>query len=385
MYVVLVVPMVSYTRALLYPGQASVSVRTVEWIRDHGGGGLVDAAENWWYAHHNAPTTAPPPGGPAPLGVTAASETADAEKVPAALPALGIHPSAGEGVWRPGPVVVHGAPVMYETFVHPDRAHPGVLAAIARFDQHLVAARLIAGTTEPDRHSWPEGGQVPPDLFCTLVATFNSGFKIRDAHGGFYADSRVVRRLRDGAASLVIHRDGRISVDKWGRDAHLGPTIAAVRQNLALVIDNGVPAAGLDVNAGGRWGSSDSQLQYTWRSAIGVDADGNLFYVAGNKLTLATLTRALADANVVRGMELDIHPAMVHLFFYQHPTVNKSAHASIPLVATKLLLTMRGPVSRYLSPDQRDFVALTLRPAFNTRHLLSEAPTSKPRPDNPIR
>jgi hypothetical protein len=43
-------PLFSYAQALTYPGDASVEVRTVEWVRDHGGGPLVDLAESWWYA-----------------------------------------------------------------------------------------------------------------------------------------------------------------------------------------------------------------------------------------------------------------------------------------------------------------------------------------------
>ena len=35
-------PLASYTQALTYPGNASFAVRTVEWVRDNGGGGLVD-------------------------------------------------------------------------------------------------------------------------------------------------------------------------------------------------------------------------------------------------------------------------------------------------------------------------------------------------------
>jgi hypothetical protein len=37
-------PVTSYVRALTYPGQASFLVRTVEWVRDNGGG-VVDLLE----------------------------------------------------------------------------------------------------------------------------------------------------------------------------------------------------------------------------------------------------------------------------------------------------------------------------------------------------
>jgi hypothetical protein len=340
---------VSYGRALTYPGEAPLDVRTVDWIRDNGGAPLVNAVENWWYTRQAPPTSAPDP----TLGQQPRASTAPG--TPAPLPAIGPRAAPGEGSWIAGPTSKNGTPAMFATFVRPDPIHPGVVAAVARFDQNLIKAQLIAGTREPNKQMWPEGGQVPPDQRAGLVATFNSGFKQAEAQGGFYADSRSAQPLRDGAASLVIDRAGRISVDAWGRDVRMSPDVVAVRQNLALIVDNGAPVPGLDVNSDHRWGSAKNQLQYTWRSAVGVDARGNLFYVGGNQLTLVSLARALADTGAVRGMELDIHPRMVHLYAYQH--INGQPQ---PL-ANPLLPTMQGPLDRYLQPDQRDFVAVTLR------------------------
>ena len=357
MVVALVVPTVSYLGALTYPGQASLGVRTVEWIRDHGGSPIVDAIENWWYTR-SAPTGAAPDPSLLPTAVPATPDSASAARavgLPANLPALaGIPALPGEGVWTAGRPAPDGVPAMYSTFIRPDAEHPSVIAGVARFDQRRTRARLIAGTREPDGQTWPEGGQVPPDMRAGLVAAFNSGFKMVGARGGFYADGRFARPLRDGAASLVINRDGRMSVGEWGRDAHFGPDIAAVRQNLALIIDGGTAVAGLGTNAGGRWGSPRNQLQYTWRSAIGTDRTGSLIYVGGNQLTLASLARALTAAGAQEAMELDIHPRMVDLLSYRQS-------ADTTPVGTPLLPAMPGPAARYLSPDQRDFIAVALR------------------------
>jgi hypothetical protein len=339
----------SYLRALMYPGEASVSVRSVEWLRDNGGSPLVDAVEDWWFTHHAPPTTPPVPGTlPTPPVVAVPG-------APGPLLPIGTHPMAGEGVWTTGLSGAHGGTPLFVTWVRPDPVHPGVFAAVARFDQNLVSARLIAGTREPDQQSWPEGGQVPQAQRGGLVATFNSGFKMSDAQGGYVADGRTARPLRDGAASLVIDRSGRVSVDQWRRDRRMGPDVAAVRQNLDLIIDNGATVPGLAANPGGRWGSTKNQLQYTWRSVLGVDAAGHLYYVAGDGLTLATLTRALEATGAVRGMELDIHPAEVHLFTYTHPV---GAADPAPSALTS---RMHGPRDRYLQPDQRDFIALIAR------------------------
>jgi hypothetical protein len=340
----------SYGQALVYPGEASFSVRSVTWLRDHGGSSLVDAVENWWYTRDPPPKSTHEP--------TFGTPFATGPGTPAPLPALRPHPAPWEGRWRADPPMTPGVPAVFTTYLRPDPDYPGVLAGVARFDPSVVKAQLIAGTREPSTRSpqqWPEGGQVPPTERAGLVATFNSGFKMAGAHGGYFAQDRMVRSLHTGAASLVIDRTGRVSVDKWGRDRRMGPDVAAVRQNLELIVDNGAVVPGLDVNTDDRWGSAKNQLQYTWRSAVGVDAGGNLFYVAGDKLNLATLARTLADTGAVRDMELDIHPQEVHLFTYRHRPGGPQPMPSA------LLGTMRGPRDRYLQPDQRDFLGITLR------------------------
>jgi hypothetical protein len=339
---------VSYGQALAYPGNASFLVRTVEWVRDNGGGPLVNAVENLYYGL-KAPSGASPD--PAALPREPAATGAPLGTLPTVA---GDQPLPGEGVWRAGPPVGGHPSGLSTTFLRPDPNHPSVVAGIARFDQNLVAAHLIAGTKEPSGQGWPENGQVPAALQPGLVATFNSGWKITDAQGGFLADGRTAKPLRDGSASAVIDTTGRVVIGAWNRDVGPGPGVAAVRQNLALVVENGTPVPGLDVNTDSRWGSAKNQLQYTWRSGLGTDANGDLIYVGGNQLTLQTLADTLTAAGAVTAMELDIHPAMVALFSYAH------APDGTP-TGTLLLPTMDAPAQRYLVPDQRDFFAITAR------------------------
>ncbi|GAA3109981.1 phosphodiester glycosidase family protein [Pseudonocardia yunnanensis] len=342
--------MISYAQALSYPGDAGIAVRTAEWVRDNGGGGLVDLAENLWYSRPSGGSAAPDPA----LGYTGQAAAArTAPNAPAALPVLaGVAPLRGEGLWIPRAAAATGIPALYTTFIRPDPQYPNVIAGVARFDQSLTRTDLIAGTRQPDL-STTAPAKVPDADRASLVATFNSGFKMKDARGGFFLRGRTIVPLRDGAASLVIRQDGRATIAQWSRDAAAGPDVTAVRQNLDLIVDGGHPVSGLDTNAGGTWGSSGNQLQYTWRSGLGEDAAGDLVYVGGANLTLATLAKALTSAGAVRGMELDIHSRMVDFNGYQH--------AGGELSSTKLLPDMPNGDTRYLVPDQRDFVAVTLQ------------------------
>ena len=100
--VVLVVwPVTSYLRALTYPGQASFAVRTVEWIRDNGGGDVIDFVESLWFA--SPPTAATPDATSVPADLAASAASVDPSVMPAPIPvAAGLVPLAAEGQWVAG-------------------------------------------------------------------------------------------------------------------------------------------------------------------------------------------------------------------------------------------------------------------------------------------
>ncbi len=386
---ILAVPVgVSYSHALHAPGYATADSRTVDWLRSHGMSSVVDRAESWWLWKHLpstaltrtalpppavvAPTshatavrdaaTATPSGGPgertAHVPVAQPPATAPGVPAPPALPvamAPLIAPALpNEGVWTVAQVTTGGVAQIATASIRPDTAHPDLVATLAWMNTSSVRFVLVAGTREPVAAAGAWGATVPADLQATLLAAFNSGYKIKDTPGGALVEGVTSRKaLRDGVASLVIHSDGTASVGIWGRDLTMTPDVVAVRQNLHLIIDNGQLVDGLRNNVGQLWGTVKNALP-TWRSGIGVDAAGNLLYASGNQMTIDTLALALHQAGAVTAMELDIHNHMVTYNLFTHPP----GHG---LVGHKLSPDMTEPASRYLRPDQRDFVAVFSR------------------------
>ncbi|TRW46731.1 hypothetical protein [Georgenia yuyongxinii] len=352
----LLVPLGSYAQALTYPGSASVLVRTVDWVSDHGGRGAINAVENWMYTHHGPPrgdaSTAPRPQPPAatagPIGP--AGPVAPTMPGPALAPPPGHPALPGEGAWTAGRTSSSGQPDVYTTFVRPDPLHPGVVVGVARFASSRTAVHLVGGTREPGG-IWPGGARVPSADVPHLVATFNSGWRTGDQPGGFFLDGRGADTLVAGRASAVIDDAGHVTVGQWGRDVTMSPHVRAVRQNLKLVVDGGAPVPGLGTNADGSWGSPRNQYQFTWRSGLGTDAHGDLVYVVGNNLTLQTLAQALVVAGVQRGMELDIHS--------QHISFTAWYGTATQAQPRLLLPDMSAQPLRYLTPDQRDFFYVT--------------------------
>ncbi|MFI5693735.1 phosphodiester glycosidase family protein [Kribbella sp. NPDC051586] len=356
----LVVPSVSYVQALLYPGSASFSVRTVEWFRDHGGGKVIDTIETWKYSHQQPPATGEPIDTTGPSIVPAPSVGRPSMRPSATgLPAVqllpGVTPLPHEGNWSVARQSKSRTPLLWTTWFRVDPAHLPVTAAAALLPLNSYRLHLMPGTREPVvGMTSPTGFSVPTADRAALEATFNAGFKMKDSHGGWWTAGNAAVPLVDGRAAVAILRDGSARIGTWNRTLRMTPDIVAVRENLDPVIVDGTIADGLATNANGRWGTVRSQFQYTWRSGLGTDAYGNLIYVAGNKMTLATLAAAMHQAGIVQGMELDIHAAMVS-FDIERPGPRGTVSGE------RLLNSMNSPSDRYLVDDQRDFFYVTVR------------------------
>jgi hypothetical protein len=254
-----------------------------------------------------------------------------------------------------------GIPTLRVAFLRPDPVHTSLVAGVAWMDTTLLRAALVAGTQVPGGSAWQQGwgAEVPRSRRGSLVATFNSGFLLKDSHGGYYADGRTYAPLVPGGASVVVDRDGAITVGRWGVDVQMGPQVAFVRQNLQLIVNHGRPVPGLATDSYQRWGATLGNAVMVWRSGLGVTTDGALVYAAGPGLSVQSLAAVLARAGAVRAMELDINTDWVSFNYY---TQNRSS--SWGVAAHKLLSTMIRSQDRYLVPDERDFFALSLRPRF---------------------
>ncbi len=356
----------SYVHALTAPGTDSASVRSIEWLRDHGGSGVVNAVERWWYSHHQPKKGGPPPAvlthppttAPRPIAAATPAPQLAMHHLPAPSPIVpfATEPVPGEGVWHPVGRLVDGVPAVYATALRPDPLHTGLAAGLAWVDPSLVRTDLFAGVRAPGG-SWAHEAPVPLSERPSLIAAFNSGFQLNASRGGYYAEGRTVRPLINGAASLVVDSAGRPNVAVWGRDVQMNPSVASVRQNLALIVDNGAPVAGLDQNVRGQWGSTLGNSVFVWRSGVGVTRDGALVYAAGNGLSVSSLARILVAAGAVRAMELDINSEWTHFFTYDAPDPTQPA----VLTGTKLVPDMRASPTLYLQAESRDFFALFSR------------------------
>ena len=335
---------ISYVTTLAGPSNSSFTIRSFEWLRDHGAAGIASEIESVYYTL-NAPST----GGPAlrslPLRERLAAAVHAHDIAPLIRPAL-----REEGVWVPTERWTRSSsPVQIAQF-RSDPNYPQMVAGVAWIDPRRTSIVLYPGRLEPSV-SLPRGPmQVPLSVRPRLLATFNSGFKLEDAHGGFALDGRTYAPMQTGIGTFVEYTNGRVDIQSWQGGADVPRGVWFARQNLPLIVAGGRPNPNL--NDGPQWGATLGNAVRVWRSGIGIDAEGDLIYAAANYQTVGSLAEILIRAGAIRAMELDINSYWVTFNSYAEPGAGRPS---------SLLPGMARPATRYLSPDDRDFFAVFVR------------------------
>ena len=269
-------------------------------------------------------------------------------------------PLPGEGQWR---VVekVKGEPAILVTFLRDGGQYTSYSNGIASIDQRLVKFSLRPGTEDPgsapgDGGNWGVANYIPPGQRTGVLATFNGGFKLDSAGGGFYLNGMYHGSLVNGTASIVYYKNGTMKIGEWGRDFTMNSSIEGVRQNLELLVDHGKlsPDANSAVKTGA-WGATLGGGYWVWRSGIGITKDGRIIFVYGQALDAQDLGELLVRAGAVEGMQMDINPEWMKFDYYQ-----ADGHPADPTPVPLLPAQQANPYS-YYTPSTRDFTAVYAR------------------------
>lgn len=367
----------SWVRAMTKESSESFLARNVEWVRDNNGGFVADWLEQKYYATNQPESGGTPdaitPGSRAPLQQTASTVTPQPGQSAATTPPLPKHiqppaplktpaatPIENEGVWFPaGPDVGGGLYPMYFTKVRPNNDKTSLLVFVAWIDPNLAKIELQPGTELPGG-KWATPPRIPEENCSAAIAGLNSGFRMDQARGGYYGEGRTQVPLRNGAASMMFYKDGRVDIGQWGREVGPQdlPNVNTVRQNLELLVDNGQPVPDVETKD---WGALLPNSYFIWRSGFGVTKDGALIYVGGPALQPRDLAQRMIDAGAVRGMEMDINPEWVTANLYTKGADGKCRGVK-GLDGPESKGGMRAPADRYLTTDTRDFVAVYSKP-----------------------
>ena len=343
---------VSYASYMLRPTSMTVAERSAEWVRNDVpfGNWIIDTAEHYTYS-------APRKGGPGlkrlrTVGVTAVSHTGKkhASYLPPPIKPVFSTPLPGEGVWHAtGPQVAGGPPVLVATY-RPSTVYPSIVAYVLWIDHTRTDLAYYPGRYEPPSAVDRGPMMIPVDQRYRLLASFNSGFTHTDTNNGSAVNGHTNEPLIDGNATLVGYRNGTVNILKWSGPSTAGPNIAWARQSLTPILWNGKPNPLLNTDPNSiQWGYTLGGVTYTPRTAMGIDSHGNAMFVVASEATVISLAQILKHIGAVRGMETDINPEWHTLITYSHK------HG---LGATMVEPQNQQTANRYLTPDDRDFMAV---------------------------
>lgn len=235
--------------------------------------------------------------------------------------AVGVHV---EGQWHEFAGVQAGAaeadsgdqqPLFVHTFVHPDAERPYARLWLLAMDMRRLELRMEAGYEEPRPQTGPPGrGSLPtdPEVLKRVVATFNGAFKSIHGNYGMMVERRVLVPPKPGAATVVVHQDGRVGLGDWPKERAVDPGLVSFRQNLDALVSDGE----INPKARRQWGHRVvGHSALTERSALCLDGSGNLLYAWGKDLTADTLAAGLSQADCSYAIALDMNPGHTGWFF----------------------------------------------------------------------
>jgi hypothetical protein len=252
----------------------------------------------------------------------ATPETAAADAGPA--PASTFHPRdvgpirAGgpdtDGTWtQVGVENDAGAPLMWKTVLHPDKARPAAELFVVAIDLARVRLHSVAGASEPATEVPAAKGSartavVPAERHDALLAAFNGGWKGEHGHYGIKVDGVTFVKPREDACTIAAYEDDGVRIAPWADLADGEPRMRLFRQTPPCMYANGVRHAGLAAEMTTNWGAASNGDPIIRRSAIALnEARDALFVSVSNAMTATALADGMHHAGAHDVAELDVN------------------------------------------------------------------------------
>lgn len=336
-------------------------LRAATWARDHGYNAIVNYLEEEKYSQ--PPSVDPADDLSLGAGISAVSTTTTTTEPEATAPPTTVDPGPqppallptfftpaleGEGQWTVL-ATAGGFPAVWGTSIRPFPEAGGVVATMAVIDQTYVRVGLFNGAEEPGGH-WERASRVPADLYAPLLAVFNGGFRQQDYGGGYMTEGKYLRQMRPGDATIAIGRDGKMVIGEMGREIQDDGSWVSLRQNLVLMVDDGVSQVGTEKNKRVWWGANYGSEVYTIRSAVCELSDGRIAYAYVGDVDAGQMAQSLINMGCMKAIELDVNGTWPNFQSFVH-------NADGSLQPIFLDRRMGSNTYRYLRKSAKEFFA----------------------------
>ncbi len=273
----------------------------------------------------------------------------------------------GDGSWRPvvNPNRPDDEPVLFATMLHPDVKRSWAEVFVVAAELERVRLHAVAGSVEP-RSTTVEGrSALRPALVATedqrtLLAVFNGGFKTEHGQHGMYVDGVTLVPARNGLCTIAGFSDGRVSIGTWETlsetVANGGGRLLFWRQAAPCMVERGIVNPALRDERTRRWGATIDGGTVIRRSALGIDAERRILYVAiTNDTTAPALAAAMRHAGATDVAQLDVNWSYPKFVLFPRDA-SGALHARTLFEGFPV-----EPDSFVRKPYPRDFFYLTLR------------------------
>jgi len=254
----------------------------------------------YWQVPSAAPTPVPEAARSAAPQVEVAPSGPEAFHPTNPGPALKEWSAPGDGEWLGVKDARHAGepPRMYKTLLHPDKGRSWAEVFVVAIDLKQVSVYPVAGTQEPQPDSdearrYQREGKIPVERQATLLAAFNGGFMTEHGGYGMKLDGVTIAKPKPRACAIAYYKDGSLRIGSWSALGNREGDMLWFRQTPECMWENDKLHAGLEAGAGlKKWGSTVDGETVIRRSAIGLNADRTVLYVA---ITNHTSARVLAE------------------------------------------------------------------------------------------
>jgi len=270
-----------------------------------------------------------------PSATASATPSATAALAASAAPATAVKTSGGEAFHpkNPGPALKDWSapgdgewlgladarhadepPRMYKTLLHPDKNRSWAEVFVVAIDLKQVTLHPVLGTQEPqpdsdEARSYQRDGKIPVDRQGTLLAAFNGGFMTEHGGYGMKLEGITIAKPKPRACAIAFYKDESLRIGSWSALGNGEPDMLWFRQTPECMWENDSLHAGLQAGAGlKKWGSTVDGETVIRRSAIGLNKDRSVLYVAiTNHTTARVLAEGIHHAGATDIAQLDVN------------------------------------------------------------------------------
>jgi hypothetical protein len=247
--------------------------------------------------------------------------------------------------------------VLFRSVVHPHAKSRFISLDVVAIDLRQVELSWAIGKNDhlAERlatHQVP--GLIPGERLPNVLAVFNGGFQARHGWWGMMAHGITVLEPKATGCTVAMATTGGVSIAPWSALGPMQDQLLAFRQGPPCLVFESEMHPDLERGVTRPWAGTNPDRKTRRRSALGIDASGQVLYFAiGTETQPVDLARGMLAVGAANAVQLDINWAWTRFLL-------AGLREDRPRVTTSLMPdSLHGKNEYFSRPSDRDFFYLT--------------------------